>query len=119
MIYFNNIASTFNITILINLSPKRPAPTSHVTAVLGWMVKDVCIHLSDYIYYIILSFSLFFSLFLSACFSVSLSVNQSICLSVLHVRLAIRFYVCLSVCPLSILKLDRCLLFYLSVCLCL
>jgi len=26
MIYFNNPASTFNITILINLLPKRPAP---------------------------------------------------------------------------------------------
>jgi len=35
MIYFNNPASTFNITILINLSPKQPvpkwlAPKSHV-----------------------------------------------------------------------------------------
>jgi len=35
MIYFNNPASTFNITILINSGPKRPAskrptPKSHV-----------------------------------------------------------------------------------------
>jgi len=35
MIYFNNPASTFNITILINLSPKRPAPKSHVSCVAG------------------------------------------------------------------------------------
>src|SRR6218665_2728420 len=30
MISFNNPASTFNITTLINLSPKPPAPKSHV-----------------------------------------------------------------------------------------
>jgi len=30
MIYFYNPATTFNITILINLAPKRPMPKSHV-----------------------------------------------------------------------------------------
>jgi len=30
MIYFNKPALTFNMTILINLSPKRPSPKSHI-----------------------------------------------------------------------------------------
>ena len=44
MTYFNNPASTLNITILINLLPKRPAPKrrspkSHVPKIVGPRAK--------------------------------------------------------------------------------
>ena len=44
MIYFNNPASTFDITILILLSPKRPSPKRHVPVqifCISWTVVVV------------------------------------------------------------------------------